>query len=122
MNTRALLSIVSTLFLFSCSNDFISTEPWAIRTACAKCGMSAVEMRWLAVRIQEAKDDVTKSGNFYAVPTSEGVVIIQQPVIMSCLGCLRFDCHGITPTLSESVIKDELIQGMNSGNLIYEMQ
>lgn len=79
-------------------------------------------MSWLAAKIEEAENDVTKSGNFYAIPTSEGVVIVHQPMIMSCMGCARFDCQGNTPTLSQQVVQNELIPGMNSSNLIYDMQ
>ena len=119
---KSTLLFIATILLFACSDDAIHYEPFAIRAACIRCHMSTAEMAWLSVKIKEAKDDVTKSGNFYAIPTSEGVIIVHQRIVMSCMGCLRYDCHGNTPTLSDDVVINELAPGMNSGNLIYKMQ
>lgn len=123
--TRMRLSLHSFLLLtvlFSCNeNDGPMTSSGAVDAACAKCHLNAFQMQWLSERIQEAQEKPEKNGNFYLISTSEGIVIVHQPAIMSCLGCLRFNCIGGTPTLSASVIEHELVPGMNSDNLIYSM-
>jgi hypothetical protein len=108
--------------LFSCTDHVILTETSAIDAACARCGKSQEEMLWLSAKIGQAKNDPMMNGNFYAVSTSEGVVIVHQPVIMSCMGCGRFDCNGDASTVSPQVVVNELVPGMNSSNLIYAMQ
>jgi hypothetical protein len=75
-------------------------------------------MPWLDEKIREAQSSPSKDGSFYAITTSAGVVIVHQPIVLSCMGCLRYDCFGNTPTLTEKVITDEVIPGMVDANRI----
>ncbi len=105
---------------FACAD----TEPnleveSAIARACRACDTHPRDMEWLAELIRAGDANPVAHGNFYAIPTSEGVVIIHQPWVLSCMACSRYDCQGNTPELSESVIVNELIQQMNATTLIY---
>jgi hypothetical protein len=119
-----LVSFTVFSILLSCSSQGLEgplTADAAVYAACKKCQMSAVQMTWLSLKIKESKEKPEKSGNFWAISTSAGVIIAHQPTVMSCLGCVLFDCNGNTPSLSPSVVANEVIPGMNSTNLIYEM-
>src|SRR5689334_3684068 len=110
MRTSLLLFLFSAL-LFSCGGDEPMTKEGAVRAACAKCRLNTSQMTWLSLKIKEAQEKPEKNGNFYAISTSACVVIVHQPVVMSCLGCVRFDCSGNTPTLSSEVISNEVVPG-----------
>jgi hypothetical protein len=118
---RTCLLFLALVALLSCDNgDSAPNEKLAISKACAKCDLTVTEMNWLAVKINESKTSVEKSGSLYAISTSQGVIIVHQLLIMSCMGCQRYDCHGNTPTLTEQVVMNELVPGMNASNVIFE--
>ncbi|MBL7856735.1 MAG: hypothetical protein JNM57_03525 [Cyclobacteriaceae bacterium] len=91
----------------------------AVKKAAGKCQTSLPAMTWLRDLIQNSQNNPHYQGDFYAVSTSMGTVIVQQPLIMSCLGCIRFDCSGNPITTIEDSRLEELMQGINSDNKIY---
>jgi hypothetical protein len=118
---KKLLYYVALFILLGCSDDNKDPESAAMTKACEKCGLVPADMAWLDKLVRESKAEPSKSGNFYAVKTSVGVLIVHQPMIASCLGCVRYDCNGEIPVLSEQVVINELIAGMTSENLIYSV-
>ena len=90
-----ILTSLSVLFilLMACSDEDLSRVDKAISTACLKCDTSKKQMEWLRVLIEESKNS-TQRGDFYIIETGQTSVIIHQPIIMSCMACIQYDCQG----------------------------
>lgn len=102
------------ILLSCCSNEDLNPESTAIRKACRVCASTPAEMEWLRDIVQE------NDGNIYAIATSDGVVIIHQPVVMSCLACVRYTCAGVRINSVSATVQQELQNGIRNSNLIYE--
>lgn len=78
-------------------------------------------MTWLDSLLTQAGSPKTMGayGDVYIVPASQGTVFVHQPVVMSCLGCFVYSCAGDRLQLSQPVIRDEVIPGMQEKNLLY---
>ncbi|HEY9049370.1 MAG TPA: hypothetical protein VIN08_25890 [Ohtaekwangia sp.] len=119
MNRNVILLFLL-LSLLACSSDDLSLkESGAIQKACERCQKNANDMKWLKEKIQDSQRSDYWKGNFYIVSTNEGEVIVHQPMVMSCFGCLRFDCNGNTAVLSDAAI-ETVMHNINDGNLLYK--
>jgi hypothetical protein len=116
MLTRSLLKLFCFITLLSCSNHELSTEPMAI--ACEKCGKSRSEMQWLETLLEKIKTDPASRGDLYAVPFEGRTIILQQPIIMSCVACVLYDCDGNRIDNTTLDIQ-EFMKGMNQSTRIY---
>src|SRR5688572_26326412 len=96
-----------------------SAQNAAVEKAATKCDVSVSEMSWMRDLIVVSQTHVSKKGPFYAVETSAGTVIAHQPMVSSCYACLLYSCDGSVPTLSATVLSDELIPGMTEENKIF---
>jgi hypothetical protein len=96
----------------------IAQHQLAITRAMDLCQSSSTEMTWLQVLIAESKSDPYFNGPIYAVPLADRVIFVHQPYVMSCLGCLLYDCGGNVVERSE-VDLEALVSGMTDSNMIY---
>jgi hypothetical protein len=115
------LCYAALLFAFACSSDDdLSKEDFAVQKACAKCNLGVSEMLWLRSKIITAETTNGKATSIYAIETaSNGVVIVDQPVVMSCLACARYDCKGNVIVNESVAFMQELQAGMSKENLLY---
>ena len=66
----------------------------SVKLAAVKCGQSPSKMDWLRDLIKSSEQDVSFSGNIYAVTVDGDVIFIHQPAVMSCMACVMYDCDG----------------------------
>lgn len=120
MKTISLLSILF-LFLPACSEDESNPVDAAISKACRTCEMKENEMIWLRNLIESAQYDASAKGDFYVVTKdSDETIIIHQPIVMSCLACIQYDCHGVK--LAEEDRLTLPFAEFNTRNRIYRFQ
>lgn len=75
-------------------------------------------MQWLGTLIENAKTNTGQMGDIYAVPYDGNTVFIHQPVVMSCLACLLYDCDGNRIDMA-TVDTQKLTRGMDHSTLIF---
>ena len=114
--TRTLLQLTCFIVLFSCTDHKLLPDPMV--TACEKCGKSQAEMQWLGTLIENAKTNTGQMGDIYAVPYDGNTFFIHQPVAMSCLACLVYDCSGNRIDIA-TIDTQKLTRGMNRSTLIF---
>lgn len=102
--------------LLACANHEFTPDPMV--TACEKCGKSQAEMQWLEAIIESAKTNEGQMGDIYAIPYDGTTIFIHQPVVMSCMACLIYDCDGNRIEYA-ALDGQKLTQGMNRSNLIF---
>lgn len=118
------LAILFVVMLLACSSDEEFNElegtstALAARRAAAFCGVSTRQMLWLQELIQASQDDPALAGPVYAFRSNGEGVFMHQPWIMSCLGCIMYDCEGnrLDPL---QVDKTELSAGFQNLTTIY---
>jgi hypothetical protein len=105
----------------ACSDNTPDPRNEALQRATTACDASFKQMAWLDSLLIQAESTKTMSahGDVYMVPTSQGTLFVHQPVVMSCLGCFVYSCAGDRLELSQPVIMDEVIPGMQEKNLLY---
>jgi hypothetical protein len=114
--TRNLLTLICFVILLSCTNHDLSPDPVAI--ACEKCGKSRSEMQWMETLVASAKTNAPMMGDLYAVPFEGRVIILHQPMVMSCVACILYDCDG--NRIDNSTIDlQAFIKGMSASTRIY---
>lgn len=120
MKAISLLSILF-LLLLACSEEERNPVDAAITKACRKCALQESEMVWLRDLIESSRQDGSAKGDFYVVQKdSDQTIIIHQPLIMSCMACIQYDCHG-----NKFAVEDRLIfpyAEFNTVNRIYKLQ
>lgn len=82
------------LILLSCEGEDEKPLGASIHLAALQCGKSIDQMQWLTGLISRSEDDATLIGDIYAGKLDGQVVFIHQPLIMSCLACIVYDCDG----------------------------
>src|SRR5688572_19182391 len=112
-------SLLLITLLLSCERSDTGTPAArAVGMACITCGKTPSEMQWLKALILQSEVDMSLRGNIYRGYYDTQVIIIHQPMIMSCLACVIYDCDG--NRLDTSVMDHEKIRlNMDSHNLIY---
>jgi hypothetical protein len=58
------------------------------------CGKPTEEMTWLEALIQQSETDMAMRGDIYAGVVEGRMLFIHQPMVMSCLACVIYDCDG----------------------------
>jgi len=111
---RTFLPFVCLAMLLACSDSDVNLKDVAIEKACKACQTESADMDWLRTIVN--KND----GNVYAIHTSEGMMIVHQPVVMSCMGCVRYTCSGLLVGYLTDTFEQELLTGIKKSNLIYE--
>jgi hypothetical protein len=109
------------LIVFSCTyHDFTDNHPDnVLKKAASKCGQPVSNMQWLESLLLKSQTDFSLKGNIYAIRLNERVIFVNQPIIMSCMACLIYDCSGNRINLATVDIQ-KIIGQMNSSTLIYE--
>jgi hypothetical protein len=51
-------------------------------------------MSWLSTLVQQVQTDGALMGDIYAGSVDGRVMFVHQPMIMSCLACVVYDCDG----------------------------
>lgn len=112
--------VVSILVLFACADEDtdVNAEEKAIRKACEVCNASRGDMQWFTTLLSGFDNQPSTQGDIYAVKHHDEIIIIHQPLVMSCLGCVLYRCDG-TQILLFPVDHQELVKGMNAKNRIY---
>jgi hypothetical protein len=111
-----LLTSIGFILLLSCANHEFRDDPMTI--TCKKCGKSSSDMQWMASLLENTKTNPSLFGDIYAVPLDGSIIIIHQPIIMSCFACVLYDCDG--NRLEHGTLDlQKLLKGMNSANLVY---
>ena len=83
------------------------------------CGKKPAEMLWLKDLILTAKTDMSQNGNIYRGFYDGEVIFIHQPMIMSCLACIIYNCAG--QTLDPATMDHEKLRlNMSAENLVYK--
>jgi hypothetical protein len=116
------LAVSVSVFLNGCSDSdpksFTEEQASAVRKACVACSASKAEMAWMTAIIEEAKDNAAKDGFIYSIKHGGRVIFIHQMFVLSCLGCVLYDCKGERIELNE-VDHENVMSKMTEANLIY---
>jgi hypothetical protein len=117
---RNIIRLVFFMALLSCvRHDLDGKSPeLAVSVAKKLCQKSSEEMVWLKDLIQQSETDASWRGNVYAINLDSRIVFVHQPFIMSCMGCLMYDCDG-TKIDYASIDHQRLVTLMTSANIIY---
>ena len=115
-----LIRIISFVLLASCVNhDLLNTSAKeALAGGSILCKKSVDEMEWLKTLLQQSEADPALRGDIYAAPIDGTIIFVHQPLIMSCLACVLYDCDG-NRIAAGSIAPEKLIAGMKPVNLIY---
>lgn len=96
-----ILTILFIAAALACSSDNNESKGTplglALKRAGSFCNVSQNEMDWLLKLIAEieSKDsDLSLQGPIYAFRSNGQGIFMHQPWIMSCLGCILYDCKG----------------------------
>ena len=107
--------------LFGCSDENLEKDKvdTAVARASIYCGSSSAQLSWLRLIIEESEKDGTLKGNIYTFQSNGKTVFMHQPWIMSCLGCIMYDCQG-NRLKPEDIDQEKLANGFQDLILIYE--
>ncbi|HET9486868.1 MAG TPA: hypothetical protein VFO54_05515, partial [Chryseosolibacter sp.] len=107
------------LSIVSCANDDLENSATRAAFAAATlCQKPAHDMVWLETLLKQSQSDATLHGDMFAVSVDGNIVFIHQLTIMSCLGCVLYDCDGNRIDLS-SIDHKKVVEGMHPENRIY---
>jgi|SRR5690606_3064429 len=117
-NTPFLLVVI---ILLGCSGDDPEKDSadLAIARASIHCSSSPAQLAWLRLVIHESETDASKKGIFYTFQSNGRTIIMHQPWIMSCLGCILYDCDGNRLDMSD-LDPGALSKGFQDLTVIYE--
>lgn len=104
------------LFIFACADNDRELPP--VKLASMRCGKSVSEMQWLQDLIKLGEADMAKRGDIYAGSYDDQVIFIHQPLILSCLACVIYDCDG-NKLDSSTMDVNKIILSMEPKNRIY---
>jgi hypothetical protein len=117
MRTLQYLALVA---LAGCiDEDLNKNSPEMAATMASRlCGTSTADLQWLQELMQNSQTDITLQGDLYAVRMEGRVIFVHQPLIMSCLACVLYDCEG-NPIDVSTIDREKLREGMNPSSRIY---
>jgi hypothetical protein len=122
---KTVLNFALLVLLLSCVNHEFPFDddnlPSIQAIAAKKCGHS--DMGWFATVLQQAQGISTTGytstmGYIYAVSVDGRVLFIHQPLIMSCLACIIYDCYGNRVDIA-TVDLQKVAAAMTPANLLY---
>lgn len=88
------LLLLLCLFLLSCEDSDEKNGESTTQLGAWMCGKKLSEMQWLKDLVHEASTDPALNGDIYAGAVDGQMIFIHQPLIMSCLACVIYDCEG----------------------------
>lgn len=107
------------LALASCVNHNLDNSTGqSLRAAATFCQKPAGEMEWFQSLLLRMETDAGLRGDIYAVSIDGNLIFIHQPAIMSCLGCVLYDCSG-NKIAASAVDPKKVIAGMKEENRIF---
>ena len=92
-------------------------KAYALQRASTLCQASSANLAWLSDVLDKAQRGGQLEGSVYAFRYSNGVAIVHQALIMSCVACVAYDCGGQHITMTPDIHK-EIASGMTDKNLI----
>lgn len=93
--TFSILFIAAVLACSSDDDEIKATNPaLAVKRAARFCDVPQGEMTWLYVLIESSQSDPQLEGPIYAFRSNGQGIIMHQPWLRSCLGCILYDCAG----------------------------
>ena len=81
------------LVITGCAKDR-DPDPATVQLGRWLCQKSADEMSWLSTLVHQAQTDMAMFGDIYAGSVDGRVLFVHQPMVMSCLACIVYDCDG----------------------------
>lgn len=117
--SRTAILLVFLPFCFSCEDGDDNNTSSSVYIASLRCAKSTSEMTWLQELIDKVKNDATQLGDIYAGKYGDQVVFIHQPIVMSCLACVVYDCDGNRLDIA-TLDHEKLRLLINNWNVIYK--
>ena len=110
---------LSLILLFACADHDTRNfdKDTAFQRVALLCQASSANLSWLNDLLDSAQTGQFK-GNVYAFRYSNGVAIVHQPFIMSCMACSVYGCGGLHITTLTSDLQQEIASKMNDENVI----
>jgi hypothetical protein len=104
------------LLIFACEDNDLKLAP--VEMAGLHCGKNVAEMQWLQDLIKLGETNMAKRGDIYVGSYDGQVIFVHQPVILSCLACIIYDCQGnkLDPSAMDL---QKVVLNMESKNRIY---
>lgn len=113
------VSLFLIILLLSCEDNDRPTANGSVAIGAFMCGKKPAEMLWLKDLITKAKTDMSQNGNIYRGFYDGEVIFIHQPMIMSCLACIVYNCDG--KKLDPATLDHEKLRlNMSAENLVYK--
>ena len=72
----------------------IRTPGETLQVAASLCNKRPEDMQWLKTLLEKTRTDYSLAGDLYAGRVDDQVIFIHQPLIVSCLACVLYDCEG----------------------------
>ncbi len=91
----------------------------AMERAAIYCASSSSQLVWLKTLIEKSGEDPSLAGRIYTFQSDGRTVFMLQPWIMSCLGCIMYDCQG-NRLEAEDIDRAMLANGFQDLTLIYD--
>lgn len=66
----------------------------AMERAAIYCASSSGQLVWLKTLMEKSHNDPNLAGRIYTFQSNGRTVFMHQPWIMSCMGCILYDCQG----------------------------
>ena len=112
--------IISLGLLVSCAkNEPESPYSSTLKKAGMLCGSSASKLLWMENILKQSESDPAMSGDVYGIVVDGRTLFVHQPMVMSCLGCLLYDCEGKRIDMA-SVDVEAVIMAMTPENRIFD--
>ena len=87
--------VICLVLLPGCSdNQEKDLSEIAVERASIYCHASSEQLTWLTLLIKESESNPSLAGPIYIFQSNGQTVFMHQPWIMSCLGCILYDCQG----------------------------
>ena len=108
------------LFICACASDNFSNKnpQTALRRARLACTADQNDMEWFETLLNRMQQEVTAEGRLYMGRVDGIVYFIHQPLMMSCLACVVYDCTGTRVELSQESLP-KLQSLISQDNIIY---
>ena len=114
------LRLFCLLFLVSCADHKFdnSSAQESMTMAAVLCQKTVAEMVWFQDLLNRIEADESLRGDIYAVSIDSRIIFAHQPLIMSCYGCVLYDCNGNRIDMA-TVDHEKVVAGMVGRNRIY---
>lgn len=125
LRLSSVVALCCSIALLSCAEDETDDTPFdntstqeSLNVAQVLCEKSAVEMQWFKTLLHQAATDESLRGDIYAVPVDGNILFAHQPWLMSCFGCVLYDCGGNKIDMA-TVDHEKVVAGMTADNRIF---